>query len=145
MAAAAALVVAAAIAAGCGGGNPQLGFSPKSGTPAASPQTQISLRGVEVSGIRDLSVAGSRSGPHPGRLVPFPQGDGASFMPDNPFEAGETVDVRLKVDGKTRRLRFTIAQPATANLEAGPPGRPTKPGQVASFHHGLTSTLQMSP
>jgi hypothetical protein len=128
------LVAAVPGTAGCGGGNAQLGFSPQAGTPAASAQTQISVRGVKPSDIRAFSVSGSTSGRHSGRLMAHPEGAGTSFLPDEPFDPGETVDVRIRADGKNWRLGFTVARPATTTVEAGPPGKPTKPGQVESFH-----------
>ena len=42
-------------------------------------------------------MKGSRTGPHPGRLVAYSQGDGASFLPTRPFDDGELVTVHADV------------------------------------------------
>ena len=65
--------------------------APESGT--ANPDTQISFLGVPAAQIREVSVVGGRSGRHSGRLHGYSQGDGASFAPDTPFDAGERVAV----------------------------------------------------
>ena len=58
------------------------------------PQTQISLLGAPASAISKVSVKGSDSGTHSGRLEAYSQGDGASFLPSKRFDSGETVTVR---------------------------------------------------
>jgi hypothetical protein len=132
-----ALVIVAVAAPGCGGTTrgPRLGFSPTPGSPVASPQTQISVRGASPSELRDFAVTGTRSGRHTGRLVAQPDRLGASFLLDRPFDAGETVEVSLR-DGSTRpiRYRFTVARRVSLPVQAGPPGKPTRPSQVQSFH-----------
>src|ERR1700739_3029664 len=55
--------------------------SPLPGSRDASPQTQVSFLGLSVRDLTVQSVAGSRSGAHAGRLDPYSQGDGASFLP----------------------------------------------------------------
>jgi hypothetical protein len=84
--------------------------SPMPGAADASPQTQISMLGVPAAELADVSVSGSRSGAHPGKLEPYSQGDGASFVPKAPFDPGETVTVSASVaapSGATA-LRFTF-------------------------------------
>lgn len=87
--------------------------SPLPGSRDATPQTQISFLGVPASRLSVLSVTGSRSGPHPGRLAPYSQGDGASFLPSRPFTEGELVTVRalLRTGGSSKPLRdqFRVA------------------------------------
>lgn len=68
--------------------------SPLPGSRDGSPHTQISFVGVPASQLRVTSVVGSRSGAHRGRLEPYSQGDGASFVPAKPFVEGERVTVR---------------------------------------------------
>ena len=68
--------------------------SPAPGSATADPRTQISFLGLTPSQIRKLSVVGARSGTHAGRLEAYSQGDGASFVPDAPFQPGERVLVR---------------------------------------------------
>src|ERR1035437_316120 len=55
--------------------------SPLPGSRDASPQTQISLRGVPPREVSSVSVTGSRTGVHSGRAIPYSQGDGESFLP----------------------------------------------------------------
>ncbi len=69
--------------------------APASGT--ANPGTQISLLGEPPAAIHDISVVGQRSGAHRGRLRAYSQGDGASFVPDAPFDPGESVTVRAMI------------------------------------------------
>jgi hypothetical protein len=71
--------------------------SPAPGSVTANPRTQISFLGVPAARIHVISVTGARSGDHAGRLEPYSQGDGASFVPDKPFQAGEQVEVRATI------------------------------------------------
>jgi hypothetical protein len=133
----AALVLATATA-GCGSGvvQDQLAFSPAPGTPVASPGTQITVRGATAAQLQGLTVTGSRSGRHAGTIVTDSAGRDATFLPDTRFAPGETVSVSLRVSGKRRRIRFRfgVARSVPATIYAGPPAKPTRPGQVQQFH-----------
>jgi hypothetical protein len=87
--------------------------SPLAGSRDASARTQISFLGVPAADLGGVSVVGSRTGAHRGRLLAYSQGDGASFLPSRPFAEGElvTVHARVRVGGSTRPLidRFSIA------------------------------------
>jgi len=87
--------------------------SPLPGSRDASPQTQISFLGVPVGELSGVSVVGSQTGAHTGRLLAYSQGDGASFLPARPFAEGErvTVHAQLRAGGAARRLfdQFAIA------------------------------------
>ncbi len=89
--------------------------SPLAGSRDASPQTQISFLGLPVKDLTVVRVAGSRSGPHGGRLEAYSQADGASFVPSRPFLPGERVTVRARVraGGTWRSLSdvFAVAHP----------------------------------
>ncbi|MDE3070926.1 MAG: hypothetical protein KGJ43_09380, partial [Acidobacteriota bacterium] len=76
-----------------------LDVSPAPQTDTANPHTQISFLGAAADHIAGVSVTGERSGAHPGRLAPYSQGDGASFLPDAPFDPGERVTVAATVIG----------------------------------------------
>ena len=78
-------------------GADELAVYPVAGTPTASPTTQISFRGAAAPLV--VLVSGSQSGNHNGHVVSHSDGNGASFIPDSPFKAGETVTV--KVTGHT--------------------------------------------
>jgi hypothetical protein len=90
-----------------------LSVSPLPGTMVAEPSTQISLLGVPAGEISDVSVVGSHTGPHAGRLIAYSQGDGGSFVLQRPFAAGEQVTVRgtLRLPGGNRSFQysFTVA------------------------------------
>jgi hypothetical protein len=87
--------------------------SPEPQSMDASDTTQISFLGVPASELADVSVEGSRSGAHAGRLLAYSQGDGASFLPARPFDDGELVSVHaeLREGAKTTPFAwsFTVA------------------------------------
>jgi hypothetical protein len=87
--------------------------SPLPGSRDATPQTQISFLGVPNGELSQISVVGSRTGAHAGRLLAYSEGDGASFVPNKPFAQGETVTVnaQLRTGGAVQPLldQFTIA------------------------------------
>jgi hypothetical protein len=85
--------------------------SPLSGSRDASARTQVSFLGVPARAISHVSVVGSVTGAHVGRLRAYSQGDGASFVPARPFAQGERVTVRAEVNsgGAVRGLLDTFA------------------------------------
>jgi hypothetical protein len=88
-----------------------LAISPAPGTPDASPQTQISVLGVRPGLIRSVSVIGTSSGAHIGRLRAYSHRRGASFVPLEPFAQGERVNVVVRIAGQAaRRFSFTVAR-----------------------------------
>jgi hypothetical protein len=98
---------------------------PSPGVRTANPETQISFRGAPAAKLGPITVSGSRSGNHAGRLLQHSDGQGASFVPDRPFVSGERVTVRtgLDVAGATKGdYGFTIGRrpaakhPRAANL-----------------------------
>jgi len=114
-----------------------LAVSPLPDSFDAASHTQISLLGAAPADLADVSVSGSRSGHHSGSLKAYSQGDGASFVPSEPFEAGETVTVRgrLTLAGKAQRFayHFVVAEPD--NLRYVAPGHaPADPAEVQHFH-----------
>jgi hypothetical protein len=133
-----ALNVSAALAGG------RVTVSPAPGTRDASRTTQISFLGVAASELSHIVVAGSRSGAHPGRLLAYSQGDGASFLPVKPFDPGELVTVHavLIQDGKTTPFAwsFTLAvadDPGSASVTEStrPSSAPAPaPKEYESFH-----------
>ena len=88
---------------------------PIPGGRVAAPSTQITFRGVPAGQLGIISVSGSKSGTHTGRIVGDSDGDGASFIPATSFKAGETVTVRTGLNilgGSGGAYNFTIASPA---------------------------------
>ena len=81
--------------------------SPAPETDTANPNTQISFLGVPAARIHAVSVVGERSGAHSGRLDGYSQGDGASFVPDSPFDPGERVSVHAVIDAGGSRSSDT--------------------------------------
>ncbi len=106
-------------------------MSPLPGSRDASARTQISFLGVPARQLSDLRVSGSQSGAHGGRLAPYSQGNGASFLPSRPFAEGERVTVRaqLREGASTHTLldRFAIADRdlISSTPETTHPGRPS--------------------
>jgi hypothetical protein len=88
---------------------------PIPGSQVASPRAQIAFRGVPASQLGTVTVTGSRSGAHSGSIESDSDGQGASFLPDKPFDAGESVTVSTSLDilGASKgTFRFTVASPA---------------------------------
>jgi hypothetical protein len=116
----------------------ELEVSPLPDSLDASYATQISLLGYPASALSGISVNGSASGGHSGRLEAYSQGDGASFVPSKPFRSGETVVVHGKLILADKRypfaFHFTIAvrdpigHPASTAKAAG------KPSELFAFH-----------
>src|SRR5436309_1070281 len=73
--------------------------SPLPGSRDASPETQISFLSVPARALAHVSVIGSRTGRHAGRVLAYSQGDGASFVPARRFAEGERVQVRASIRG----------------------------------------------
>ena len=111
--------------------------SPAPETDTANPHTQISFLGTPVTDIRDVSVEGSRSGYHHGQVHGYTQGDGGSFVPDKPFDAGERVVVRLVVGppGSEHRTSFGfgISTPYPTQRSPEFPNPPAAPADYQSF------------
>jgi Arylsulfotransferase (ASST) len=111
--------------------------SPLNGTPDASPDTQISFLGVPSNEIADVSVTGSRSGRHSGKLAGYVSAPGASFVPSHPFSQGETVTASAVVGpkGHTRTVRttFTVLRFAPYDVTAGQPYRISGHGNEQVF------------
>ncbi len=82
--------------------------SPAPGTGTASPHTQISFLGTSAANIQSVSVTGSRSGSHGGHVQGYFQGDGGSFVPEEPFDPGEQVRVQAVIHAGSgaRRVAF---------------------------------------
>jgi hypothetical protein len=125
---------------------PQVTVSPLPGTPDASPRTQISFLGAPAADLSQISVRGSRSGGHGGKLVAYATGTGASYVLLRGLTPGEQVTVSaletVKGAHKTIGTSFAVATPyaippaapapATPAPGAKPPPAPA-PGTVASF------------
>jgi hypothetical protein len=117
--------------------------SPAPGTDTANPHTQISFLGVPAAEIHGISVVGQRSGHHAGHLRGYSQGDGASFVPDVPFDPGERVVVRAAIGagrsraigkaGKRSVFGFRVDTPYSTAAVPEFPNPPAAPADYQSF------------
>jgi hypothetical protein len=92
----------------------QVAVYPLPGSQYNLPQTQITFRGLPAAAIGPVSVVGSATGSHSGQIEADSDGDGGSFVPDQPFAPGETVVVstQLGVQGaQNGSFSFRIEQP----------------------------------
>ena len=126
--------------------------SPGPETRDASASTQISMLGVPAGELAKVTVTGSRSGVHTGRLLTYSQGDGASFLPTRPFVEGETVSVRaeLLAGGKAIPFAwsFTVAvrdNPGTADVTDNAPSTSTAPPQKPKEFQSFRSRPDLRP
>lgn len=116
-----AVAVAVAIALGCASASAAVvDVYPSPGTQFASPRTQLSFRGVAPDKLGTISVTGSATGVHTGRMLAHSDGHGASFLSDRPFAQGETVTIRTSLPIHLGRLGAYTIEIATQ----GPPIRP---------------------
>jgi hypothetical protein len=119
-----------------------LSVSPLPDSLDSSPHTQISLLGDPASDLSSITVNGSTSGKHSGRLIAYSQGDGASFISSKSFTAGETVTVRgkLTINGKAQKFafHFIISDPdpisRPKNLASTPAAAKGSSSEYQSFH-----------
>jgi hypothetical protein len=124
--------------------------SPQPGTEDASPQTQISFLGEAGTTVANVSVVGSRSGNHPGKLKRYSTGTGESFVPNTPFRAGEQVAVHALVGAGTPEKPvttiFTVAHQASVSQVEFPnnPGDPHAIQHYASAPTLTPSTVKIT-
>jgi hypothetical protein len=111
--------------------------SPAPETATANPHTQISFLGAPPSEIRAISVVGGRSGSHSGRLRGYSQGDGASFLPNAPFDTGERVTVRAVIGaggGRPIAFHFRVDTPYSTATTSEFPNPRAAPADLQSFY-----------
>jgi len=140
------LNVSAALAAG------RVTVSPAPDTMDASATTQISMLGVPAGELSHITVHGSRTGPHSGRLASYSQGDGASFLPARPFDDGELVTVHAVVSEGTKTIpfawRFTVAvrdDPGTASATNTAPATSSAPVPTPKEYQSFHSAPALRP
>jgi hypothetical protein len=117
--------------------SPAISVFPIAGSWVASPSTQIAFRGMAIGKLGTITVTGSRSGRHAGRMMADSDGRGGSFIPSSPFTTGETVTVTTKqniVGGSHGTFHFTVAQPAGPIYPAPRPTIPRVASDVERFH-----------
>jgi hypothetical protein len=95
----------------------EIAVFPLSDSRTASPDTEITFRLAEPDSLGQVTVIGTESGTHSGLLVPHADGNGASFIPDSPFQPEESVRVQARIPlraGSDGSLAFTVSRPAPA-------------------------------
>jgi hypothetical protein len=95
--------------------SPLVSVYPSPGTRYNLPRTQITFRGVSPGSIGQVTVVGSVSGTHSGRIEGDSDNHGGSFLPDKPFTAGETVTVSTGLNiaaGRNGKYSFAIEYPS---------------------------------
>jgi hypothetical protein len=95
---------------------------PAAGVTTAMPGTQISFRGAPASQLGPITVTGSRSGRHTGKVEAHSDGNGASFVPDKDFRPGERVTVRTQLDvvgAHNGDFGITIGEPTSVGPRMG--------------------------
>ena len=92
-----------------------LAVSPLPDSYDASPRPRSACSERRRRDLGEVHVSGSQTGAHPGRLRGYSQGDGASFVPAEPFSPGEEVTVRGSVRTAARTTpfayHFIVAKP----------------------------------
>ena len=109
--------------------------SPSPNAGYAESTTEISFRGLPAGAVNRITVSGSKTGSHPGRVVRHSDGRGASFIPTHPFRQGETVSVTAPFDifgGVGGRYHFTVGSGTGTRAQPIPVAKATLSAQ--SFH-----------
>ena len=101
--------------------------------------TQISFLGLPAGDLSHISVTGSYSRGHAGRLLAYSQDDGASFVPSKPFHPGETVVVRGRVRRGSRSVPFAFGFAVAVRVPITGSGSlatvaASKPSETLHFH-----------
>lgn len=112
----------------------EIAVYPEPGSTAASPGTEISLRGGSAGDVGDVVVTGDRTGPATGELVEHGDGDGVSFVPDSQFAEGEQVTVTTTSGVEST---FTVA-------DAGP-AQPTRAQQETAGDSSVQAQATAPP
>ena len=118
-------------------GSSPVAVFPSPGTSYNLPGTQITFRGIPAADIGDVGVVGSVSGVHTGQIEADSDGQGGSFLPDEPFVPGETVTVTTDLDvlgGSRGTLNFTIAHPSAQIAPAALPVVSAGANGLQHFH-----------
>ena len=133
---------------------PALEVLPFPGTPDAAPGTDVDFLALRPSAIARITVSGSRSGLHAGRLRPQPGGQGTAFTPHRPFTPGERVSVTATLRSPAagaasgapgaRRLRFSFGVARLASASAARRATDSPPDVTDARNAGMTKPLTHS-
>src|SRR5262249_15337545 len=133
------LNVSAALAEG------RVTVSPAPDSRDASVSSQISMLGAPAAALFHLQVSGARSGAHHGRLLPYSQGDGASFVPSTPFIQGERVTVRALLGQGARSVPFAWSFTTAVQDHGGHAGGSPRPAPQKAAYQRFRSRPDLQP
>ncbi len=119
--------------------------SPGSETRDASAATQISMLGVPADQLSGISVVGSRTRRHAGRLLAYSQGDGASFVPARPFADGERVSVHADLHAGAQTIPFAWSFTVAVRDTGGEAGGTPHPAPHPRYYQGFHSRPDLQP
>jgi hypothetical protein len=122
-------------------------------TPDAAANSSIIFSSLAPSDLRSVTVTGSRTGAHAGRIERLPDGAGTAFVPDRAFAPGERVSVAARLASPTAgtasgapgatRLRFSFGVAVVGPWGSGPPQ--DEPSASAAAGGGPTKTFHSRP
>jgi hypothetical protein len=119
--------------------------SPEPDSRDASVSTQISMLGAPARELVHVRVAGSQSGAHTGRLIAYSQGDGASFVPSDPFVQGERVSVHAELREGTHTTPFAWSFVAAVQDHGGVAGGSPRPAPQRAAYQSFRSRPELQP
>src|SRR6185437_5628592 len=93
--------------------------------------------GPSAGQISHVSVSGSESGRHDGRLVAYSQGNGASFVPSTPFTQGER--------DSAREIPFAWSFTAAVQDHGGHAGGSPRPAPQRAAYQSFRSRPDLQP
>jgi hypothetical protein len=123
----------------------QVTVSPAPESRDASVSTQISMLGPAASALSGVTATGSQSGAHRGRLLAYSQGDGASFVPSEPFKQGERVTVRARLREAARTVPFAWSFTAAVQDHGGHAGGSPRPAPRQAAYQSFHSRPDLKP
>jgi hypothetical protein len=122
-----------------------LTLSPLNGMGDASPDTQISFLGAQAREISSISVVGSRSGSHSGKLRSYVSAPGASFVPARAFTEGERVTASAAVGPKGHARRVSTSFTVAHNISYPLPPNRAPPAAKAGLTQSFVSQPSLQP
>jgi hypothetical protein len=119
--------------------------SPEPDSRDASVSTQISMLGAPARELVRVRVSGSQSGAHTGRLIAYSQGDGASFVPSEPFVQGERVSVHAELHDDSQTIPFAWSFTAAVQDHGGVAGGSPRPAPQRASYQSFRSRPDLQP